>query len=351
MEALTPAKGHDGTGHGTATTFLLQHPTSMNPQEGNPRIDGIHHVTAIASDPQPNLDFFVRFLGLRLVKRTVNFDDPGTYHFYYGDETGAPGSILTFFPWPGARRGRHGTGQVTSTGFAVGAGSLPYWEDRAHRYGVQASSAPGRFGEAALNLSDGDGLAIELIASTAGESQLAEDSADIPAEHAVRRIRTATLAEVDAGKTVELLTGVMGFRETVQDGHHRRFEAGASAVDVLVETGSPRGAGGAGTVHHIAFRTPDGDQQLQWHSELTRLGYQVSPVMDRNYFTSIYFREPGGILFEIATDGPGFTVDEPVATLGTELKLPPEYEGMRERLEKALPPITVPISGLLTESY
>lgn len=319
----------------------------------NPRIDGVHHITAIASDPQPNLDFYVRFLGLRLVKRTVNFDDPGTYHFYYGDEIGAPGTILTFFPWPGARRGRQGTGQVTLTSFAVPFGSLDFWTRRAQRYGVEAEPAGERFGEAVLRVHDGDGLTVELIPSYAPEGD--SDGTEIPAEHRIRSIHSATLSEAEAGRTTELLTGVMGFRVAGEEGNRKRFlvgEGGPGAIlDVTVDRAEPRGLQGAGTVHHVAFRTPDDASQEAWRQILVVQGYNVSPVMDRNYFHSIYYREPGGILFEIATDPPGFAVDETTEELGNSLKLPEMYEAMRERIEAALPAITVPTTGLLTESY
>jgi len=321
------------------------------------RIDGIHHVTAIASDPQQNLDFYVRFLGMRLVKRTVNFDDPGTYHFYYGDETGNPGTILTFFPWPGARRGRHGNGQVTATAFAVPYDSLAAWTERAQRFGFTASPQPDRFGEKVLRIDDADGLAIELIESvTAGESVREEgDGADIPGEFRVRCIHSATLSEQSEQKTLDLLTNMMGFRETGREGERIRLETDkggpSRTIDLLVNPGAPRGLGGAGTVHHIAYRTPDEANQLEWQQKLMSAGYHVSPVMDRNYFHSIYYREGGGILFEIATDPPGFLVDESLDSLGTALRLPSEYESMRERIEAVLPAITVPTAGTLTESY
>ena len=320
-----------------------------------PRIDGIHHVTAIASDPQPNLDFYVRFLGLRLVKRTVNFDDPGTYHFYYGDEIGRPGSILTFFPWPGAARGRHGSGQVTLTSFAVPADSLDYWSERAQRFGFQAVREADRFGESVLALLDGDGLAVELIASPTCPTAPYPEGADVPSEYGLRLIHSATLTESDPARTIALLTDTMGFRESGREANRTRFVVGdglpGSIVDILADPDVKRGRQGAGTVHHIAFRTPDDEHQAGWSQTLMNLGYHVSPVMDRNYFHSIYYREPGGVLFEIATDPPGFTVDEPAEELGMNLKLPEMYEPMRERIEGVLPPITVPTTGLLTESY
>ncbi|MDZ4799072.1 MAG: ring-cleaving dioxygenase [Bryobacteraceae bacterium] len=329
----------------------------MIEQPQTPRIDGIHHVTAIASAPQPNLDFYVRFLGLRLVKRTVNFDDPGTYHFYYGDDTGAPGTILTFFPSPGARRGRLGSGQVTATTFTVPFDSIDYWSQRATSYGFTALAQPDRFGHSVLRVDDGDGLVIELVAAVSAESTpCTRDGVEIPAEYAVRNIHSATLTEKQEGPTAQLLTATMGFRETAREGNRIRFEVGdggpTRTIDVLVaDPSTPGGLGGAGTVHHIAFRTPDDAHQQRWQELLMKEGHHVSPVMDRNYFHSIYYREPGHILFEIATDPPGFQVDETPETLGSALKLPQEYESMRGRIEAALPAITVPTAGALAESY
>lgn len=320
-------------------------------------IGGIHHVTAIASDPQQNLDFYVRFLGMRLVKRTVNFDDPGTYHFYYGDETGKPGTILTFFPWPGARRGRHGTGQVTATAFAVPFDSLAFWSARAGRFGFSAEPQPDRFGQRVLRIEDADGLIIELTESVPPAESIREegDGADIPGDYRVRCIHSATLAEQNENRTRELLTGMMGFRETGRESERIRFEVAdggtSKTIDLVIDPAAQRGLGGAGTVHHIAYRTPDDVDQLEWQQSLMAAGYQVSPVMDRNYFHSIYYREPGGILFEIATDLPGFLVDETFDDLGTALRLPLEYESTRSRIEAALPAITVPVAGTLTESY
>lgn len=297
------------------------------------RIEGIHHVTAIAGDPQRNLDFYTQFLGLRLVKKTVNFDDPGSYHFYFGDERGSPGSILTFFPWPGARRGRHGNGQVTTTSFAVPKNSLSYWRDRANEFLVSTFEASSRFDEEVLALRDPDGLQLELIASIDADG------------HAIRQIHSATLQEEGYELTARLLADTMGFRLAQQQGNRYRYVAGeggpGAIVDVICSPDAQRGYGGAGTVHHIAWRTPDDEQQKKWREKLAALDYNVSPVMDRNYFRSIYYREPGGILFEIATDPPGFLIDEPLESLGASLKLPPFYEPMRREIEKALPPVTL----------
>jgi glyoxalase family protein len=295
------------------------------------RISGIHHVTAIASDPQANINFYTRLMGLRLVKKTVNFDDPGTYHFYYGDSAGHPGSILTFFPWPGARRGRHGNGQVTVTAFAISRAAIGTWVSRLSKAGVDFDGPTTRFGEEVLSFADPDGLQLELITSPDHEG---ED---------IRSLHSATITEEGYERTARLLTDTMGFRLEGQENGRCRFtidEGGASQiVDVVCRPDTPRGLVSVGTVHHIAWRTPDAGQQLRWRGTLAGLDYNVSPVMDRNYFESIYFREPGGVLFEIATDPPGFTVDEPLESLGHDLKLPPEYEPMRARIEAALPPV------------
>ncbi|HYZ84109.1 MAG TPA: ring-cleaving dioxygenase, partial [Bryobacteraceae bacterium] len=256
---------------------------------------------------------------------------PGTYHFYFGDETGSPGSIMTFFPWPGARRGRHGNGQVTTTSFSVPRDSLGYWKERADDFLVSHFEASDRFGDQVLALRDPDGLQIELIATEDREG------------HAISRFHSATLQEEGYERTAKLLTEVMGFRLAGEHGTRYRFIAGdggpGSIVDVVCSPDAQRGLGGAGTVHHIAWRTPDDDQQKEWRKKLVELDYNVSPIMDRNYFHSIYYREPGGILFEIATDPPGFLIDEPVEMLGTTLKLPPFYEPMRSEIEAALPPV------------
>jgi glyoxalase family protein len=297
----------------------------------NALISGIHHVTAIASDPQANIDFYTGFLGLRLVKKTVNFDDPGSYHFYYGDYNGTPGTIMTFFPWPGARRGRRGNGQVTVTSFAIPRNSIGVWVEKLSKADIEFDGPMKRFGEEVLVFTDPDGLQLELVGSTDDEG------------HAIRSFHSATISEEGYESTARLLTDTMGFRHAGEEGNRFRFVVGdggpSKIVDVLCSPDAARGLVSAGTVHHIAWRTPDAEQQLRWRGILVGLGYNVSPVMDRNYFESIYYREPGGVLFEIATDPPGFTTDEPIHALGVGLKLPPQYESMRARIEAALPPV------------
>lgn len=307
-------------------------------------IRGIHHVTAIATDPQANVDFYTGVLGLRLVKKTVNFDDPGTYHFYYGDEQGHPGTILTFFPWPMARRGTHGAGQTTATAFSVPAGSLGYWSERLERLGVPAESPRERFSEEVLTFLDPDGMKLELVAR-AGDDRAPWEGGPVPAEHAIRGFAGVTLTEWNPEVTARLLTGTMGFRPAGEAGDRFRFESGAGGpgtqVDILASPSAPRGHVAAGTVHHVAFRVADDPAQREWHELLLGRGQHVSPIMDRQYFHSIYFREPGGVLFELATDPPGFTWDEPVAELGSGLRLPPWLEGERKTIESILPPVRV----------
>jgi glyoxalase family protein len=295
-------------------------------------IAGIHHVTALASDPQANVDFYTGVLGLRLVKRTVNFDDPGTYHLYYGDETGRPGTIMTFFPWPMARRGVQGAGQATVTSFSVPQGSLGYWTERLGKLGVPFQDPRPRFDEEVLTMLDPDGLKLELVARNDSGSG---------GGHEVSGFDGVTLTEWNPEVTAEVLVGTLGFRPAGQQGDRFRFEAGASRVDVVASPASVRGHISAGTVHHVAWRAADDADQIAWREAVAESGLYVTPVLDRQYFRSIYFREPGGVLFEIATDPPGFTRDEPVESLGSALKLPPWLEPERKRIEQALPPIEV----------
>jgi glyoxalase family protein len=299
-------------------------------------IPGIHHVTAIASDPQRNLDFYTGVLGLRLVKRTVNFDDPGTYHFYYGDRRGTPGTILTFFPWPGAPRGRQGTGQVVVTSFSVAGGGIDYWNRRLTERGVPVERSD-RFDETVLAFQDPDGLRLEIVEHSQSSGAAGEPLLD--------GFYGVTLAVEGYEQTALLLGESFGFQLTGEENGRFRYRATgrgpASRVDVLCSPGMRNGATGAGTVHHVAWRTPDDAEQQLWRMELHQAGYNVTPVMDRSYFRSIYFREPGGVLFEIATDLPGFAVDEPVDELGASLKLPSWLEKRRDTIERVLPAIRV----------
>jgi glyoxalase family protein len=317
----------------------------------NRQILGIHHITAIAGDPQTNLDFYAGVLGLRLVKLTVNFDDPGTYHLYYGDGAGHPGTILTFFPWPQAPQGRRGTGQVTETAFAIPENAIDFWAARLTERRIRFQGPFSRFDERVISFSDPDGMGIELIATKITRADRAYQAGPVPLQFAIRGFHSATLSQTDHRPTAALLTGTMGFKLVAEDGDRFRYAVDSSQpaalVDVLRAPDQRQGRVLVGTVHHIAWRTPDDDEQLRWLTELSRLNYGVSPVMDRKYFHSIYFREPGNILFEIATDPPGFSVDEPLEELGSKLVLPPWLEPDRQKLEAALPPLRLPDSVVL----
>jgi glyoxalase family protein len=311
------------------------------------KIVGLHHVTAIASNPQRNLDFYIGLLGLRLVKRTVNFDDPGTYHFYFGDAHGAPGTILTFFPWPGARRGFRGVGQIEATAFAISPDSVGYWLDRFKQQHVTAEKTPARFGEEVIRFTDPDGLLLEVVASDSFGKTESWIDGSVPAEHSLRGFYSVSAALEGYERTATLLTESFGYRLVEESGNRFRFAAPSDGgpgriVDLLCIPDGRPGNVAAGSVHHIAFRARDDAEQLQWREHLVELGYNVTPVIDRIYFHSIYFREPGGILFEIATDPPGFTLDEKLDELGSRLRLPPWLESARSQIEKILPPIRVP---------
>jgi glyoxalase family protein len=306
-------------------------------------LTGLHHITAISSDARRNLQFYTQVLGLRFVKKSVNQDDTGTYHLYYGNYTGAPGTALTFFPWAGLPRGRPGKGQSYATAFSVPAAALPYWQERLARLKVTTYPVETRFGDQVLPFQDHDGLRLELIATTEADNRPPTPSADVPAEFAIRGFHSSTLAVSDARPTAEVLTSQMGYRELAQAGHRTRYtvaEGGPGTyVDVTTDPAIPRGLNGAGTIHHVAFRTPDDASQIAARQTLVEGALHVSPVIDRAYFKSIYYREPNGVLFEIATDQPGFAIDEPVETLGTKLSLPPHLEVYRSEIEAGLPKI------------
>jgi glyoxalase family protein len=309
-------------------------------------IPGIHHITAIASEPQRNLGFYTDVLGLRLVKLTVNFDDPGTYHFYFADGEGSPGTILTFFPWPGARRGSVGNGQVSAVAFAVPLDSFPFWRERLNDRGVATEDAGMRFGDGVLRFADPDGLPLELIATSTAFPAHAWKTGPVPAPRAICGFQGATLAEKSLEETAALLQDSMGLRFLAAEDNRSRYVAGSSGagstVDVVCEPSRATGSLGAGTVHHIAWRTPDDGQQKIWREALMNAGYRVTAIMDRCYFHSIYFNEPGGVLFEIATDPPGFLVDEPKEHLGERLMLPKWLEPKRSAIESALPALVLP---------
>jgi glyoxalase family protein len=305
-------------------------------------IVGLHHVTAIASDPQRNLDFYTQVLGLRFVKRTVNFDDPGTYHFYFGDDTGTPGTILTFFPWPGTARGRRGAGETIATAFSIPVGSMSYWRDRLKSKGV-ATEEHSYFGGTHLSLSDPDGMILELVEHAEAKPVAAPRYADVPAQYAIQGFFGTTLLELSLMRSQALLE-LMGYRKVDEEGDRTRFAPEGDALghflDIVVDKAAQPGRMGAGTVHHIAFRTNDDSSQLDWRQELGQYA-NVTPVQDRTYFHSIYFREPGGVLFEIATDAPGFLIDEPIESLGEALRIPEWFEPQRRQIEAHIQPITL----------
>jgi glyoxalase family protein len=307
---------------------------------------GIHHITAIAGDPQRNLDFYAGMLGLRLVKLTVNFDDPSSYHFYYGDEVGHPGSILTFFPWPGARRGRQGTGQAAAVSLAIPPASLGFWIERLLSHGIKYEGPSRRFDEQVLALSDPDGLLLELVATPRVADVAPWAEGPLPGEHAIRGLQGTTLWEGGDTGSADFLSRIMGFQLVGEEGGLLRFQSADAGVGTVVDVrrapGFWQGVVAVGTVHHVAFRATDDQAQLEKRAEIEAQGFGITPVIDRQYFHSVYFREPGGVLFEIATDPPGFTIDEPIAELGTHLKLPPAYEANRLEIEQALPTVRLP---------
>ncbi len=308
---------------------------------------GIHHVTAIASDPQANINFYAGLLGLRLVKKTVNFDDPSAYHLYYGDDTGSPGTILTFFYWPqGGGRGRVGPGQMTRLSFSIPSDARDFWRGRLERHGVSTTLESRSIGseepEESLIFRDPDGITVELVVAEHDERH-GRDALGVPAAMAIRGFHTAELTVRAVGATEALLLGEMGYRQVAHQGNRSRFEVGAGGpgtyIDVVADAETRPGLGGVGTIHHVAWNVADDAGEALMHRRLTGAGLNVSPVMDRNYFRSIYYREPGGILFEIATTVPGFAVDEPSERLGRDLKLPAQYEHARPEISRLLPPL------------
>jgi glyoxalase family protein len=327
---------------------------------------GIHHVTAIASDPQKNIDFYTQILGLRLVKLTVNFDDPTTYHLYFGDEIGRPGTILTFFPWPNAPKGHRGTGQVIATSFLIPEHSTDYWLDRLKSQKVPVQGPTKRFNdtEEVLTIYDPDGLELELVANRSAEERRLHvwKEGPVPIEHAIRGFYSVTLLEARYEHTAHVLNNELGFKLIGQDGSRFRFQIseakendadvrsknikeehhGSNIVDILCMPNAQYGMIGVGTVHHVAWRTPSDEQQKVLRAKIIKAGLNATPVIDRTYFHSVYFREPGGVLFEIATNPPGFATDEKVEELGTHLVLPPWLESVRKDLERALPPVHLP---------
>ncbi len=309
-------------------------------------IPGIHHITAIAENSQQNLDFYTQALGLRLVKLTVNFDVPDTYHFYFGDEIGHPGTILTFFLWPGTRRGKPGTGQATRIAFSIPPESAGYWTERLNQFGVTIDGTSQRFDEEIISFLDPDGVQLELVAGEEMNQASPWLEGPVPPESAIQSFHGVTLMEEGFESTAELLTGTFGFQLVAEAEKRARFKAPSDQpgrfIDLVSLPSAPAGITGTGTVHHIAWRTESDERQSAWREQLVSLGYDVTPVLDRQYFHSIYFREPGGVLFEIATDPPGFTTDESADCLGSSMKLPPWLEPRRLQIERELPALRLP---------
>ncbi|WP_266369278.1 ring-cleaving dioxygenase [Tellurirhabdus rosea] len=307
-------------------------------------ITGLHHVTALAGNAQRNVDFYTGFLGQRLLKKTINFDAPDVYHLYYGDETGSPGTIMTFFPYEGIPRGRKGAGQLTYTAYSVPTASLSFWMDRLNSFSIPYAGPYKRFNETYLRFEDFDGMGVELVFND-NDTRTGWHNDQIPAEFAVKGFYTVTLNESKVDNTVKLLTETMNHTLVAEENGLYRFQSGAggagSYVDVQVSPNAVRALQGGGSVHHVAFATPTDETQLQIREKLMEDGYNPTQVLDRNYFHSIYYREPGGILFEVATNPPGFAVDEPVTELGKTLKLPEWYEPRRAQIEAGLPVIEV----------
>lgn len=303
-------------------------------------VTGLHHVTAISGPAQANVDHYAGRLGLRFVKQTVNHDDPGTYHLYYADGPVRPGSFLTFFPWSDGMPGRIGAGQATATAYAVAPGALAAWQ----RTFADAGAPSTRFGEPVLTLRDPDGLVIDLVETPDASGQWADGP--VASQQALGAFHSVTLASHDPDATARVLTDGFGYEEHAQDGLRLRFVSPgadrARFVDLDLTPGLPAGRMGTGTVHHVAFRVPDDDAEMEVRERLIGLGLQPTPQIDRTYFHSVYAREPGGILFELATDPPGFTVDEPFETLGQRLVLPPQHEPLRDRIEAQLVPLRLP---------
>jgi len=310
----------------------------------NNNILGLHHITAIAGSAQQNFDFYTKTLGLRLVKKTVNFDDPGTYHLYYGDETGSAGTILTFFPWDGIGQGTEGVGMATEIGYSVPAGSHPFWLERFGSANVKTKEITERFGEQVLAFKDPDGLSLSLIVPKAADTRTPWETADVKKDTATKGFHSTTLTLQSIDETAKILTDLFGYRLLAQEENRYRFitdtVANAAIVDLLEVPAGHRGRNAAGTNHHVAFRVKNEEIQMELREQILSKNLQITPKIDRDYFYSLYFREPGGVLFEIATENPGFTVDEPLNELGTHLMLPGQHEHLRGDLEKVLPKLT-----------
>jgi glyoxalase family protein len=305
---------------------------------------GIHHITAIAGDAKRNFNFYSNILGLRFIKKTVNFDDPGTYHFYFGDEIGSAGTILTFFPWgDGIPQGRRGAGMATEIGYSVPKGSLEFWIERFEKHNVIYNKPAEKFGERYLTFLDPDGLKLELIESATEDTRKPWETDEVKANVATRGFHNITLTLNTIAPTAGVLTDIFGYKLVSQEANRFRYATDAidqaAIVDLVELKDEKRGHNANGTVHHVAFRVKNDEILMHFREKVVAAGLNITPQIDRNYFHSLYFREPGGVLFEIATDNPGFTVDEALEDLGKGLKLPAQYESRREDIEAHLVPI------------
>lgn len=305
------------------------------------KILGLHHITAIAGDARRNLDFYTRILGQRFVKKTVNFDDPATYHFYFGNETGTPGTVLTFFPWKNVRQGHTGTGMATNISYSVPKSSLEFWQQRFKNLWVRYEEPAELFGETYLPFLDPDGLKLNLVVPGNDDNRKPWETPDISAATATRGFHSVTLTLKRLEPTAAVLTDILGYHLLKQEGNRYRFITGAidnaNLVDLLVAPGESAGLNAGGTNHHVAFRVQNDEILMDYREKVLSKGLNITPKIDRDYFFSLYFREPGGVLFELATDNPGFTRDEPLSELGTSLKLPKQYQDARAEIERVLP--------------
>lgn len=305
------------------------------------RILGLHHITAIAGNAKRNYEFYTKILGLRFIKKTVNFDDPGTYHFYFGDEAGTPGTILTFFPWEGITKGKKGTGMATEIGYSVPGKSLDFWSDRFKKNNIKINGTGKRFDEQFLSFEDPDGLPLTLIIPQSTDNRKPWETDEVKAPVATRGFHSISLNLRSVTDTAKVLTDILGYKLSGQEGNRYRYVTdaveNASIIDLLETPQDARAINAGGTIHHIAFRVKDEAVLMDFREKVVRNSLSITPKIDRNYFFSLYFREPGGVLFELATDNPGFTVDEPLHELGKHLKLPAQYESNRAEIEKALP--------------
>lgn len=305
------------------------------------RILGLHHITAIAENARRNHKFYTEVLGLRMVKKTVNFDDPGTYHFYFGDEVGTPGTILTFFPWEGIGHGYPGTGMATDIGYSVPEGSLEFWSNRFKQFDVKSEQTAERFGEQFISFQDPDGLRLDLIVPATKDTRKPWTTIDVAEQSAIKGFHSVTLTVRRVDPTAKILTDIFGYTLTKQEGQRYRFVTNAietaSVVDIVEAPDTPQGRNAGGTNHHVAFRVKNDNILMEFREKIVAKGLNITPKIDRDYFFSLYFREPGGVLFELATDNPGFMKDEPRDQLGSSLRLPKQYEASRSQIEQVLP--------------